>query len=81
MLSLLLVTVIILINISCFNFTVECCGIVARGMCMCIQLLLVSGLLSAFGFPFLSPREFSGFTPHYETELVCELIKTKVCFR
>ena len=31
---------------------------------MCIQLLLVSGLLSGFGFPFLSPREFSGFTPH-----------------
>ena len=30
---------------------------------MCIQLLLVSGLLSAFGFPFLSRREFSGFTP------------------
>ena len=31
---------------------------------MCIQLLLVSGLSSAFGFPFLSPREFSGSTPH-----------------
>ena len=31
---------------------------------MCIQLLLVSGLLSVFGFPFLSPREFSGFKPH-----------------
>ena len=29
---------------------------------MCIQLLLVSGLLSAFGFPFLLPREFSIFT-------------------
>ena len=63
-LSLLLVTVIILINISCFNFMVECCGIVERGMCICIQLLLVSGLLSAFGFSLLSPREFSGFTPH-----------------
>ena len=59
-------TVIILINISCFNFTVECFGIVGRGMCMCIQLLLVSGLFSAFGFPFLSPREFSGFTPQDE---------------
>ena len=57
-------TVIILINIGCFNFTLECCGIVGRGMCICIQLLLVSGLLPAFGFPLLSPREFSGFTPH-----------------
>ena len=43
-------TVIIFIDICCFNFTVECCGIVGRGMCMCIQLLLVCGLLSAFWF-------------------------------
>ena len=54
---------------------------------MCIQLLLVSGLLSAFGFPFLLPREFLGFTSHFWCQewdsiplvIVVHTLQTQLC--
>ena len=47
---------------------------------MCIQLLLVLGLLSAFGFLFLLPREFSGLTPHFSLWNDNIVICFEICF-